>query len=290
MTSRTRFTLLICIFFTLALLSCEKSPAGGAGVENGSSLMVMSFNVRSMNMTEQKEQDQWENRRDACCAMINYHRPVMIGVQECHKVQRDYIKSRCRGYDVIGRSKDNDIDGEQNAIFYLRDSITVQESGTFWLTETPGQVSRLEGHYHFRTATWVKALHKSTNVVFYHINTHLDNCGNDFRSVELSYVLDFIKENCEDYPVVMTADWNEHDEHSLFDDMYKTFKNARFTATSTDKGATFNNFGANTDYLRIDHVFYKGFASCSKFSTDRQSWSGHAYISDHYPVYAVLNL
>lgn len=290
MTSRTRFTLLTCIFFTLALLSCEKSPAGCAGVENGSSLMVMSFNVRSMNMTEQKEQDQWENRRDACCAMINYHRPVMIGVQECHKVQRDYIKSRCRGYDVIGRSKDNDIDGEQNAIFYLRDSITVQESGTFWLTETPGQVSRLEGHYHFRTATWVKALHKSTNVVFYHINTHLDNCGNDFRSVELSYVLDFIKKNCEDYPVVMTADWNEHDEHSLFDDMYRTFKNARFTATSTDKGATFNNFGANTDYLRIDHVFYKGFASCSKFSADRLSWSGHAYISDHYPVYAVLNL
>lgn len=290
MTSRTRFTLLICIFFTLALLSCEKSPAGGAGLENGSSLMVMSFNVRSMNMTEQKEQDIWENRRDACCAMINHYRPVMIGVQECHKVQRDYIKSRCRGYDVIGRSKDNDIDGEQNAIFYLRDSITVQESGTFWLTETPGQVSRLEGHYHFRTATWVKALHKSTNVVFYHINTHLDNCGNDFRSVELSYVLDFIKKNCEDYPVVMTADWNEHDEHSLFDDMYKTFKNARFTATSTDKGATFNNFGANTDYLRIDHVFYKGFASCSKFSADRLSWSGHAYISDHYPVYAVLNL
>lgn len=289
MTSRTRFTLLTCIFFTLALLSCEKSPAGGAGVENGSSLMVMSFNVRSMNMTEQKEQDQWENRRDACCAMINYHRPVMIGVQECCKGQRDYIQNRCRGYEVVGRTKDKDVNGEQTAIFYLKDSITVQESGTFWLTETPGQVSRLEGHYHFRTVTWVKALHKSTNVVFYHINTHLDNCGNDFRSVELSYVLDFIKENCEDYPVVMTADWNEHDEHSLFDDMYKTFKNARFTATSTDKGATFNNFGANTDYLRIDHVFYKGFASCSKFAVERSAWNGHAYISDHYPIYATLH-
>ena len=240
-------------------------------------------------MTEQKEHDVWENRRDACCAMINHYRPVMMGVQECCKGQRDYIKNRCRGYDVIGRSKDKDVNGEQTAIFYLRDSITVQESGTFWLTETPGQVSRLEGHYHFRTATWVKALHKSTNVVFYHINTHLDNCGNDFRSVELSYVLDFIKKNCEDYPVVMTADWNENDEHSLFNDLYKTFKNARFTASVTDRGATFNNFGANTDYLRIDHVFYKGFASCSKFAADRQAWSGHAYISDHYPVYAILN-
>ena len=289
MIGRMTFTLFVCMLCTLAFISCEKKPGGGVIIESGPSLMVMSFNVRSMNMTEQKEQDVWENRRDACCAMINHYRPVMMGVQECCKGQRDYIQNRCRGYEVVGRTKDKDVNGEQTAIFYLKDSVTVQESGTFWLTETPGQVSRLEGHYHFRTATWVKALHKSTNVVFYHINTHLDNCGNDFRSVELSYVLDFIKKNCEDYPVVMTADWNEHDEHSLFDDMYKTFKNARFTATSTDKGATFNNFGANTDYLRIDHVFYKGFASCSKFAVERRAWNGHAYISDHYPIYATLH-
>ena len=251
--------------------------------------MVMSFNVRSMNMTEQKEQDVWENRRDACCAMINHYRPVMMGVQECSKGQRDYIKNRCRGYEVVGRTKDKDVNGEQTAIFYLKDSVTVQESGTFWLTDTPDQLSILDGHYHYRTATWIKAFHKSTDKVFYHINTHLDNCGNDFRSVELEIILDFVKKNCADYPVVMTADWNENDEHSLFNDLYMTFKNARFTASVTDRGATFNNFGANTDYLRIDHVFYKGFASCSKFAADRQAWSGHAYISDHYPVYAILN-
>ena len=286
---RKLYFLLAALLLSAGFSSCQKDPQCGESIDNSPSVMIMSFNVRSMNMTEQKEQDVWENRRDACCAMINHYRPVMMGVQECCKGQRDYIKNRCRGYEVVGRTKDKDVNGEQTAIFYLRDSITVQESGTFWLTETPGQVSRLEGHYHFRTATWVKALHKSTNVVFYHINTHLDNCGNDFRSVELSYVLDFIKKNCEDYPVVMTADWNEHDEHSLFDDMYKTFKNARFTATLTDKGATFNNFGANTDYLRIDHVFYKGFASCSKFAVERRAWNGHAYISDHYPIYATLH-
>ena len=258
-------------------------------MENAPSLMVMSFNVRSMNMTEQKEQDIWENRRDACCAMINHYRPVMMGVQECCKDQRDYIKNRCRGYEVVGRTKDKDINGEQTAIFYLKDSVSVQESGTFWLTDTPDQLSILDGHYHYRTATWIKALHKSTDKVFYHINTHLDNCGNDFRSVELEIILDFVKKNCADYPVVMTADWNENDEHSLFNDLYKTFKNARFTASFTDRGATFNNFGANTDYLRIDHVFYKGFGACSKFAADRQAWLGHACISDHYPVYAVLH-
>jgi endonuclease/exonuclease/phosphatase family metal-dependent hydrolase len=107
--------------------------------------------------------------------------------------------------------------------------------------------------------------------------------------VELEIILDFVKKNCADNPVVMTADWNENDEHSLFNDLYRTFKNARFAAGVSDRGATFNNFGANTDYLRIDHVFYKGFASCSKFAVERRAWNGHAYISDHYPIYATLH-
>jgi endonuclease/exonuclease/phosphatase family metal-dependent hydrolase len=276
----------LCLF---AFMSCNEILDGADDVERGQSVTIMSFNVRSMNMTEQKVQDKWDNRRDACCSMINFYRPVMLGVQECARSQRDYIKRKCRGYDVLGISKDSDENGEQNCIFYLEDSITVLKSGTFWLTDTPDRLSKLDGHYHYRTATWIKALHKSTNKEFYHINTHLDNCGNNFRSIELGVLLKFIKDNCADCPVVMTADWNEHDEHDLFNELYKTFKNARFTASTTDRGTTFNNFGANTADLRIDHVFYKGFSSCSKFAVDRQAWAGHAYISDHYPVYAVLN-
>ena len=289
MHNRNFITLVLGTLCAMTFLSCEKETSDGNAADKGPSVMVMSFNVRSRNMTEQNVQDTWDNRRDACCALINFYRPVLMGVQECDKVQRDYIQSKCRGYGVVGRSKDSDLNGEQNSLFYLKDSISVLESGTFWLTDTPDQVSKLEGHYHYRTATWIKALHKGTNNVFYHINTHLDNCGNNYRSVELAFLLDFVKNNCEDYPVVMTADWNEHDEHSLFNDMYKTFKNARFVANPADKGATFNNFGANTDYLRIDHVFYKGFGACSKFAADRQPWLGHAYVSDHYPVYAVLH-
>lgn len=288
MTDRKSYHVFLCMFCILLFSSCGKSPSSDVTADSGPSVNIMSFNIRSMNMTENKDENIWENRRDACCAMVNYHRPVMMGMQECTKIQRDYIKSRCRGYESLGRSKSSDSNDEQTAVFYLKDSIAVIDWGTFWLTDTPDQVSKLDGHYHYRTATWVKALHKSSDSVFYHINTHLDNCGNDFRSVELQVVLDFIKNNCDDYPVVMTADWNEHDEHSVFNEMYKTFMNARFTANSTDIGATFNNFGADTDFLRIDHIFYKGFASCSRFAADRQPWSGHTYISDHYPVYAIL--
>ena len=292
MTSRTRFTLLICIFFTLDLLSCEKSPAGGAGVENGSSLMVMSFNVRGANNDEENDFDKWENRRDACCEMIKYVRPIIMGCQECEQEQRDYIKARCPGYDVVGRGRNEDGTGSQTAIFYLRDSISVLGSGTFWLTNTPDVPSRLPGANQNRIATWIKACHLSSDSVFYIINTHLTSTKDkyDVRNTQISLILDFVKKNFgEGYPIVMTGDWNQGDDHQMFNQVYDdSFRNARYVAKVSDKGTTWNGFdGSSTG--KLDHIFYRGFASCSKFAVERRAWNGHAYISDHYPIYATLH-
>ena len=245
----------------------------------------MSFNVRTMSANDEHS---WESRRDACCAMINYHRPLMMGTQESKKQQREYILSKCRGYAVVAKNQDNTNDGQSTGIFYLKDSISVLDWGVFWHTDTPDKLSKLEYCDHFRSATWIKAQHKSSGKIFYHINTHLDLCEVNNRLKGMSVILDFISRNCEDYPVVMTADWNDTEDDPIFNEMYKTFKNARYTAAITDKNQTFNDFGAFTDNWRIDHIFYRCYASCSKFGVDRQTWLGQAYISDHYPVYAIL--
>ena len=245
----------------------------------------MSFNVRTMSANDEHS---WESRRDACCAMINYHRPLMMGTQESKKQQREYILSKCRGYAAVAKNQDNTNDGQSTGIFYLKDSISVLDWGVFWHTDTPDKLSKLEHCDHYRSATWIKAQHKSSGKIFYHINTHLDLCEVNNRIKGMSVILDFISRNCEDYPVVMTADWNDTEDDPIFNEMYKTFKNARYTAAITDKNQTFNDFGAFTDNWRIDHIFYRGYASCSKFGVDRQTWLGQAYISDHYPVYAIL--
>ena len=280
------FQLVLCTFCALSMFSCDKESAGNSRpVNNGPSVKIMSFNIRTMSANDEHS---WESRRDACCAMINYHRPVMMGTQESKKQQRDYILSKCRGYAAVAKNQDNSSDGQSTGIFYLRDSISVLDWGVFWHTDTPDQLSKLADCEHYRSATWIKAQHKSTGKIFYHINTHLDLCEVSNRIKGMSVILDFISKNCEDYPVVMTADWNDTEDDPIFNDMYKTFKNARYTAAITDRNQTFNDFGAFTDNWRIDHIFYRSFASCSKFGVDRQTWAGQAYISDHYPVYAVL--
>lgn len=282
---RVILLLLLCV-----IVSCQKAQSGEEESVNGPSVMIMSFNLRGANNEEENDFDRWENRRDACCEMIRNVRPMMFGAQECEQEQRDYLKTRCKDYDVVGLGRDEDGKGAQTPIFYLRDSVSVLESGTFWLSDTPDVPSRFSGASVNRIATWIKTKHLKTGLVFYIINTHTTSSKDqtDVREAQISVIMDFVKKNCEDYPVVMTGDWNQGDDHPMFDQVYELFKNARYTATVSDRGTTWNGFdGSSTG--KLDHIFYRGFASCSKFAVERRAWNGHVYISDHYPISAILH-
>lgn len=292
----------IMLLCAISLLGCGKMGKDGrmkqevdwnkwyyddeTGEAEKPSVMVMSFNIRYGTAEEARPENNWSNRRDACCAMVNTVRPVLMGVQECMKFQRDYLKQKCPDYDVVGISRDGTEDGEQTAIFYLRDSVTVSESGTFWLSETPDVLSKHNWAGNYRTATWVKATHIKTGNVFYHINTHLD-LKEEVRGFEMEVIMDFIRDNCASLPVVLTADWNTGENDEIFNEMYLSFQNARASALTGDAYGTTNWFEAPNN-TRIDHIFYRGFPSCRKFITILQSWEGHKFISDHYPVYAIL--
>ena len=254
--------------------------------DNKPSVMVMSFNVRYGSASETLEENNWVNRRNSVYAMVNTLRPALMGVQECQKNQREDIEANCTEYGCVGRSRDKTTNGEQMAIFYRKDLVSISEWGTFWLTDTPDEVSKHPAAGHYRCATWAKVTHIQTGETFYHINTHLDL--NDVRGFEMDVIMAFIYKNCGTIPVVLTADWNTADTDTIFDEMYQTFSNSRITAATGDAFGTYNGFNNPNSSTRIDHIFYRGFSSCDKFITVRQSWEGHKFISDHYPVYAIL--
>ena len=70
----------------------------------------------------------------------------------------------------------------------------------------------------------------------------------------------------------------------------ETFSNARWEARIGDSHGTYNAFKNYTTTTKIDHIFYRGFSGCRRFTTVRQKWAGYQFISDHFPVYAVLKL
>ena len=246
---------------------------------------IMSFNVRNKNGDDTNEKH-WNNRRKGCYAMINTLRPVVMGVQECKGSQKDELEANCKGYEVAGKGRQGNWGDEHCAIFYLKDSVSVHGYGNFWLTQTPDKVSKHPEAAHYRMATWLKFKHTKTGNYFYVLNTHLDLAV--VRDFEMAVIMNYIENNFGDTPVVLTGDWNTTETDPIFEYMYQTFQDARAVAQSGDSYGTFNGFSNPNNTKRIDHIFCRGFSACTEFVTVKQSWEGFQFISDHYPVYAVL--
>ena len=54
-----------------------------------------------------------------------------------------------------------------------------------------------------------------------------------------------------------------------------------------DKGS-FHAFGKRQNREVIDYIYYDGFSKCVSFETIDKSYGGVKYLSDHYPILAVL--
>lgn len=255
--------------------------------DNRPSVKIMSFNLRNNRMGGDTGEKNWKVRRAGCVSMINTHRPVLMGVQEAYRDMADYLKENCPGYDYVGISRNgNGTNNEIPAIFYLKDSISVESWGTFWLSDTPDKPSKPSGGDYNRSVTWMRAKHKSSGNVFYHFNTHL-NTNKGIHGLELEVLMNQAQSICGDSPVAFTADWNEGEDAAVFEFFLEAYLSARENGLIRDKKPTVNEF-TGLPKARVAHVFYNGFPLCARFETLDQPWEGIRYISDHYPVYAIL--
>ena len=251
------------------------------------SVKIMSFNILYYTNTDATVGKRWDVRCEGVYEMMRTIRPVLLGTQECMPRQARDINAAVPEYGYTGVPRDgSSSNSEMTAIFYLKDSVEVLSSKTFWLSSTPDTPSRPPGVEINRCATLVKVRHISSGNIFWHLNTHLDLGAKDY---EMEVILGQIASICGSVqPVVLTGDWNTTADDSVFGTLYETFKNARDEAIVGDNYNTFNGFTNPAGRSQIDHIFYRGFYGCSRFVTSRDKWLGLQYISDHFPVYAIL--
>ena len=253
-------------------------------------IMLMSSNVRYGSSKTDTGDKNWSNRSAGWFEMLNTIHPTICGLQECEALQLQDILRNCPDYDYYGVGREDGKDmgkGEHMAILYLRDSVILGDHGTIWLTETPDVPSKYALADCYRTATWAKFKLKSTGREFFVLNTHLDFAA--AQALEMQVIMNLIDEKSGNLPTTMNADWNTTEDNSIFDYMYKTFSSARQTAVTGDTYNTYNGFSKFAGTSKIDHFFYRNYDSCAKFVTVRQKWAGYQFISDHYPIYTVLN-
>lgn len=282
---RTR-TIVLCV--VTLMMSVSYAVAGG---NRSDRLTVISFNVRVSDYPKADGRHCWENRRDAAVRMIEDQHPTLMGIQEGCPDQVAWLDANMPQYGRIGVGReDGKARGEMMAIYYDTTQLELGRNGTFWLSETPDEVSRGWDGACKRTCTWAFFSVKSTGKQFCYFNTHLDHRGKEARKQAIELIVAKIAELVPaDMPLFLTADFNSDTSDPIFDPLRAVMKDARVECRRTDNGPTFNEFGKDTEQtVVIDHIFYRA-ARAKSFTVLRNGY-GVPYVSDHYPVRLVVKL
>ena len=252
----------------------------------GVPVRVMSYNIR--NAGAKDGMNAWKKRRNATVEMLRSEKPDVFGIQEAYPEQEAFILKRCPEYAGFGVGRDDGADkGERMSVFYRRDALELLAGGTWWLSETPDVPSVGWDAKYPRTATWAHLRHKATGRDFFFVNTHLDHRGVEARRKGLEMIVARIGEMSPGAPLVLTGDFNVFPDDDCLAGVNLMLHDARTAAAVTSDKPSFNGFGLMESKI-IDYIYYRGFVSAEEFKVVDDTFAGKPYISDHYPIEAIL--
>lgn len=256
-------------------------------------LRVASYNIRLKILSDALAGNGWEQRESLVKALISFHQFDLFGLQEVTAPQLQDLRS-LQEFAHVGVGRENGKEaGEFAPIFFRLARFNPIDSGTFWLSDTPEQVSMgWDASYH-RICTWIRLEDRLTGKVFAVFNTHFDNQGEKARQQSARLILNRLKPLMkEGIPVLLIGDFNATPTSEPYCLLNGTLADARQRSESPPYGpfATFNGFhyqGPFTDC--IDHVFCDPGIRVLRFATLTDSLNQH-FPSDHFPVLADIEL
>ena len=273
------------LFFLFLLLTV----CGVAAAKSPLELKIISYNIRTL---ARDGENSWQFRKHATKNMIELHKPDAFGLQEAMLPHMQYIDSVCPQYARVGVGRsDGKEGGEFVTIYYNKERFDLIDSGTFWLSETPDQVSRGWDAALPRITTWVKLRDKATKRKFFYFNTHFDHKGTTARVESSKLIVEKIREIAgKKAAVVLTGDFNIESENEALQPLCDNMSAARRCAPITDNKGTYNGWGLLKRNTVIDHIFYGGRkVKCNAFRTLDGDY-GAKFISDHFPLEAIFTI
>lgn len=253
--------------------------------QNKEVVRVMSFNIRCTNVGN----DSWEDRIGIVTETIVKSGADSVGVQEATPEWMETLDKELSAYSWVGVGRDDGKNqGEFSSIFYLKDKYNLIDSGTFWLSETPEEVSIGWDAGCNRVCTWAVLENKETKEQYVHINSHFDHVGTKAREESVKLILAHA-DKYKDLPVVFTADMNVVEGSDNYVQMTSgCLKDTKYLTDNSMNYLTYHDTKpSNHRDDVIDYVMVNdGFNTLSY----RVVTAGidNRYVSDHFPVYADL--
>ncbi|MCA1918781.1 MAG: endonuclease/exonuclease/phosphatase family protein [Flavobacterium piscis] len=223
----------------------------------GQNLKIMTYNIR-LDVASDGE-NAWPNRKDYFTSQIQFYSPDVFGVQEATPGQVDYIASSLPNYNKFGVGREEGGAGEACTIYYKKDRFKVEQSNTFWLSETPNVVSRGWDAACNRVCTYGLFKDLKTKKTFWVFNLHLDHMGEEARIKGVQLALKKISElNTKKYPAFLMGDFNSEPDTKQIAEIKKVMDDTKDVSKEKPFGpsGTFNDFKHNEPVtLLLDYIF-----------------------------------
>ena len=236
-------------------------------------LSVMSFNLQNWNEPEK--------RYDAVADQIKEYAPDILGTQEAADHWSQALEARLNGYKLV------DLWGS-NEIFYNAKRLKLLSYDMKFLSDTPDEYSTIyPGDIRF--VTYAIFERREDGAKFFYANTHLNHVSEDTRVRQVEYLVDIIDTaNTENYPVIVTGDFNADIRGSAYKKMDGSgYQNVAEVAKNSDGKYkyTFNGLASNDGRMIIDFVWVE---EETDFGVRTYKVCDEKTVSDHYALFVEL--
>lgn len=250
-------------------------------------LRVMSCNLRCLSPTDFGKKS-WFYRADLIIKNIEGEYPDIIGFQESTKYHYAYLCDTLKDYDSVITYRDKAFLSEGCPVFYRADKYKLIDKGSFWLSETPEEMSKDWGAACYRICSYVILETTDTKAQFVVFNTHLDHISDEARINGINVILDKI-EQFGGLPSMIMGDFNAEEDSETYKSATENFLDAKYQTENTMKSCTYQNFGKALDRECIDYLMISktGF-SVNSYKVVTTTYDG-VYPSDHFPLSVSLH-
>mgnify|MGYP003643226307 FL=1 len=258
----------------------------------GQEVKVLSYNIKYDNVNDTV--NNWKDRKEAMVELLNYYEPGIIGMQEVLDHQLTYLDENLSDYTFIGVGRDDGKKkGEYSPILYNTKKYTLLKNETFWLSETPHEISVGWDASMERICTYGVFVDIESGKQFMVFNTHFDHIGTVAREKSAELIVTKIKEiNSNKLPVVLMGDLNLSPNETPIKFLQGALTDGQSITKKPFYGPTgsFSGFDHNRVLNnRIDYIFVENFKVLEYIHIDDRM-ENNKHISDHLPVFANLEM
>lgn len=253
-------------------------------------IAVLTYNIKYDNVNDTV--NNWNDRKVDMVKLLGHYNPGIIGMQEVLHHQLTYLDEQLSDYNHIGVGRDDGKEkGEYSPILFNAKKFKFLQSETFWLSETPNEISVGWDASMERICTYGLFEDVATKKQFLVFNTHFDHIGTVAREKSAELIISKIKEvNTDKLPLVLMGDLNLNPSTKPIQFLQKALTDGQHSTKKTFYGpsGTFSGFDQNRVLSnRIDYIFVKNFEVLEYIHIDDRM-ENNKHISDHLPVFAKL--